>query len=207
MDIVAKYIASGYTSKEIGELLYRIHDINVGYKTVLRRINEYWGSRLGARMKFLKPVLVRLIISGYSSKVLIATFGSRGRNIIDRIIPRIFKGMSFSDVRTFYLTEIIRNLIIKGLGQQEMAKHLRGFGEKEIYNRIKERWGSLGKAREELWKPIMIEKLCLDWTSPDILISLGYAKSTAYLKHNSIMSRFFEGMNTRQARQYYKNLN
>jgi len=207
MDIVAKYIASGYKATEITELLNKKYNIFVGCRTVSRRINEYWGNRLSAQKKFLKPVLVNLIIKGYSSNDIISTFGSHGRNIIDRLMPKIFDEMSFSEVRAYYLTEIIKKLIIKGLGQKEMAKKLRGFGEKEIYNRIIERWGSLKEARKELWIPIIIKKLRSNWTGKDIFISLGYSESTAISKHNEIMCRLFSGKNTKQARQHFKNLN
>ena len=205
MIVIAKYIAYGYNIKKITTLLNKVHGIIIDRRTVSRRIVEYWKSKLNSQKAFLKPVLIQLIKDGYNTNDISEAYGSAGRNIIERYIPRLFNGMNFSQVRRRILIEIIKDLIIEGLGQEAMDKKFERFGWREIDNTIKEKWESLYNAQKLLWKPIIIKKLKAGWEGPEILMSLGYAKSTAYSKHNQIMKRLFGGMNTKQLKEFYLN--
>ncbi|MHA2282905.1 MAG: hypothetical protein ACXAC5_18845 [Promethearchaeota archaeon] len=200
--IIASYIAKGLKATKIARLFFTEQNILVGRKTVSRRIDEYWGGFNEARARFLKPVLEKLIKTGFNSNDIIEAFGKKGRNIADRLIPSFFNVDSFGEARRKCLLENIESLIIEGLGPAGMAKRLKYFGEKEIASRITEEWGSLKEAQKTLWRPIIIQSFKDGMSGPDILVSLGYKESTAKRKHNQIFTRLFWGMSTEDVREF-----
>jgi len=202
LDLLIKYIAKGYHVTEIANALRRHHRIFVNRKTVSRRINEYFGNYYKARERFLKPVLEHLLKEGYNSNDISAAFGTRGRNIIDRLIPQLFNVKSFKDARRLFLTEILEDLIIEGLGQTAMANRLDGFGWTEIDNAIKNEWGSLKDAQKTLWRPIIIQRFKDGWDGKDILLSLGYSATTVKAKYNKIFGRLFWGMTMEEVKNF-----
>jgi hypothetical protein len=128
MSLIIKYIAKGFHITEISRVLRSDYRIFVSRKTVSRGITEYFCNYYKAREGFLNPVLEGLLKEGYNSNDISTAFGTRGRNIIERLIPQIFNVESFREARRLFLIEILEDLIIKGLGQKAMADKLDGFG-------------------------------------------------------------------------------
>ncbi|MFW9988607.1 MAG: hypothetical protein ACFFC3_08120, partial [Candidatus Odinarchaeota archaeon] len=202
IDILIKYIARGYHISEIKKALVRNHGMFLGRKTVSRRINEYFGSYHKAQTRFFKPVLEQLLKEGYNSNDIIAAFKTRGRNIVDRLIPKFFGVSTFRDARRLFLINILEDLIIQGLGQKAMADKLEGFGLTEIYNAIKDEWGNLKEAQKALWRPVIIQRFKEGWKGREILVSLGYSSNTIRVKYNEIFERLFWGMTMNQVKNF-----
>lgn len=204
LEILIDYIARGYHITDITKFLLKDHGFSLGKNTVSRWIIEYFGGLEKARELFLRPVLEELMKEGYNSNDITEVFGTRGRNIVDRIIPQLFDSPSFREARRIFLIEILEDLIIEGLGQTAMADRLQRFGLTEIDNAIKEEWGSLKDAQKFFWRPIIIQRFKDGWNGKDILISLGYAKSTVRAKHDQIFARLFWGMSMSQVEDFAK---
>jgi hypothetical protein len=191
---IAKFIAKGYNYNRMREQIYIKHKLKISMKTRGRRVDQYWGSKEKARKKFLKPVLEKLISMGYNSNDITNAFGIHGRNVIDRMIPRLFNNSSFSVVRRKHLINTIKPLILNGLGPVALNERLNLFGQKEIENAIKEEWGSLNEAQKILWKPIIINKIKNGELPLKILLDLGYSENTAKSQYNRVLKRLFKGM-------------
>ena len=202
---IVKGIASGYNIEDTKDSISNSIGMNFSRKTVSRRIKQYWGGKKEARIRFLKPVLENIIRDGYKTNDIVHSFGSFGRNIVERVIPQMFEQKSFSEVRRDYLKKALKKYITMGLGLKAIDRKMKYHGLTEINNAIKEEWGSLDLAQKRLWKPIIIAKIRNGEHPNKILIYFGYSENTAKSQYNRVFKRLFKGMTYNQIKERIKN--
>jgi len=197
---LSRLIAKGHTATDISKIFSNSRKY-VSPKVVIKRVKENWGSMHNARSRFLTPVLKEIVDDGYSSDDIVRVFGIHGRHIIDRRIPELFHGRSYTELRQKCLKEKLEPLIICGLNIKTMTEKLKWFGKKEIEASLKREWNGLNEARKQLLKPIIIDKLRNGQKLDDILPLFGYSKSSIKKHKWRIMKYLFWGMTPQQVKQ------
>ncbi len=197
---LSRLIAKGHTATDISKIFNKSRKY-VTPKVVKKRIKENWGSMHNARLKFLKPVLKRIVNDGYSSDDIVRAFGIHGRHIIDRRILELFNGISYTELRQKCLKERLEPLIICGLNIKVMTEKLKWFGKKEIETSLKREWNGLNEARKQLLRPIIIDKLRSGQKIDDVLPLFGYSKSSIKKHKWRIVKYLFWGMTPQQVEQ------
>jgi len=193
--LLADCIARGLKVKDIKiELEY--HGIYVTLTTIHNKIKERYGSFLEARKVFLKPVIKQLIAEGYKQYEIYAGFKSGIKQFTAvYLIPQLF-GVPYSALRKEYLLKSVTTILrrdIQGLTYEKICSFLPQFGEYEIGNLIRNKWGSLLSAKKQFGREIAIYLFRKGASDEFILELFGH----------SAFRRLFDGMTADEAYELF----
>lgn len=205
--LLVEYIAKGLKPTDIKNEL-KNHGIYLSRKTVSRRINEYFGSFLEARVRFLKPVIWQLIKEGYIKQDIEAGFGVKGGNIIRRWIPKLFGVPTYTALRESYLLRALSTILetgVQDLTYGKLHSFLPQFGKFEIVHLIEGKWSGILNAKIHFAREIAIRLFRRGASDGYILKVLGYSEGTISreAKRERIFKRLFNGMTADEAREHF----
>ena len=178
MIFIIDLIARGYNKKQI-RLLYELRKkVSISYDVIKERIREIWGSLYNARIKYLKPILKKLIEHGYNLLEMEPRFG--GICFAQTISEwcKQFFGKNFTEIRPIIIRNKLKKLVIRGFSLSQIYAEIPKISKMSL-RQGKEYlgfWGGLKKAREVLMKPLLEQYLRKDITNKEIVKKMGFEK-------------------------------
>ena len=143
--VLIPLIAKGLWSPDISKIIQQKYNRTISKDVIVKRIKEYWGSFERARILFLKPILKKLMMNGYSATFLSKNFFTTvDCHTVSKWCSDIFWKIPFKEKRKALIKEKLENLIIRGYDSYEMDKEFEGVPcETIIKEYIPEWWGDL----------------------------------------------------------------
>lgn len=198
------------------------NDFNVDITTMIAKIAHFYKDKNGNCLKYMdlrfeniKQELEPLIKKGWNASYIGEELGIRFNispsnrpNIVNNWCKTIYK-MTFSEVQSKFLRDVLESIVTRGLMQKEIITYdkinheLPGISKRTIVSKIKQFFGGLKPLLKDLRRPIVEALIKENLSGKKICKLIGYSESTSKTRSSIILRDLFWGSSINQLKNYF----